>query len=56
MSKDLPIPSVIQNDENAIELIRAWAANGQQHICIATEVWGNPAAWEPLKNCRFERQ
>ena len=45
MSKELPIPDDAQLDNNAIELARIWAANGQQHVSIATGVWDNPAAW-----------
>jgi uncharacterized protein DUF5076 len=45
MSKFLPIPDKVQMDPNAVELMRMWAASGQQHVSIATGVWENPAAW-----------
>ncbi len=45
MTQTLPVPNSVQSDDNAVELIRVWAASGQQHISIATDVWENPAAW-----------
>ncbi len=45
MTQPLPVPESAQVDSNAIELVRIWAASGQQHISIATDVWDNPAAW-----------
>ena len=45
MSQPLPAPEAAQIDANAIELLRVWAASGQQHMSIATGVWENPAAW-----------
>lgn len=45
MSQPLPVPKSAQLDDNAIELIRIWAASGQQHVSIATNIWENPAAW-----------
>lgn len=45
MARPLPVPELAQTDSNAIELVRVWAAAGQQHVSIATNVWENPAAW-----------
>lgn len=45
MTQTLLVPDSVKNDDNAVELIRVWAASGQQHISIATDVWENPAAW-----------
>lgn len=45
MTQPLPVPDLAQADSNAIELVRIWAASGQQHVSIATDVWENPAAW-----------
>ena len=42
---DLPIPDAAVGNANAIELLRVWAANGMQHVALATEVWEDPAAW-----------
>jgi hypothetical protein len=44
-SKDLPIPHAAQSDTSATELLRVWAAHGQQHVSLATNVWKDPAAW-----------
>ena len=32
-------------DDESVELIRVWAAGGEQHVSLATEVWEDPAAW-----------
>jgi len=45
MTKGLPIPTAVNNDNNAIELLRVWAANGKQHIVIEPSAWDDPAAW-----------
>ncbi len=45
MNQSLPEPEQAIVDENALELIRVWAASGQQRISIATGVWDNPTAW-----------
>jgi hypothetical protein len=45
MPKELPIPDAAVNGKRAIELVRVWAADGAQHVSIATELWKDPAAW-----------
>lgn len=45
MALPLPVPELAQIESNSIELVRVWAAAGQQHVSIATDVWENPAAW-----------
>jgi len=45
MKSTLPIPSAVQIDPNSMELLRVWAANGQQHVSLATNIWPDPAAW-----------
>jgi hypothetical protein len=45
MSQELRVPSVARRDVNARELVRVWAAEGGQHVCIATGVWKDPGAW-----------
>jgi hypothetical protein len=42
---ELPVPSAVGADPEAIELLRVWAAGGKQHVSLATEVWDDPAAW-----------
>jgi hypothetical protein len=44
-TRELPIPSVAGGDSNAVELLRVWAAQGKQHVALATRVWDDPAAW-----------
>jgi len=45
MTQTLPVPELVRSDDNAVELVRVWAASDQQHISIATDVWENPSAW-----------
>lgn len=44
-NQSLPIPPTATTDPKAIELLRAWAAHGQQHVSIATNVWQDPGNW-----------
>lgn len=43
--QQLPIPDQAASDSKAIELVRVWAANGQQHVTLATGLWDDPANW-----------
>jgi hypothetical protein len=43
--RELVIPPAAQNDPKATELVRVWAANGQQHVTISVEAWQDPATW-----------
>ena len=45
MSSELPVPPAVLTDDRARELLRVWAANGSQHVSIATGLWSDPAAW-----------
>jgi hypothetical protein len=42
---ELPIPPVALADAKARELIRIWAASGNQHMSLAAGLWDDPAAW-----------
>lgn len=42
---ELPIPDAAREDTKAIELVRVWAAGGEQHVSLATNVWKDPANW-----------
>jgi Domain of unknown function (DUF5076) len=44
-AKELPIPSAAKTDARARELLRVWAAQGKQHVSLATDLWHDPAAW-----------
>jgi hypothetical protein len=43
--KELPIPLAAQSDVRAVELLRVWAAQGKQHVSLATNLWNDPATW-----------
>ncbi len=43
--KELIVPPQAKTDPNAVELVRVWAAHGQQHVTIAAAAWEDPAAW-----------
>jgi hypothetical protein len=45
MPHELPIPSATLSDPRARELLRVWAANGSQHVSMASGLWTDPAAW-----------
>ncbi len=44
-SQELPVPLAAKSDQSARELLRVWAANGQQEIVLAADTWNDPAAW-----------
>ena len=44
-SHELIVPPGVQTDPRAIELVRVWAAHGQQHVTINVEAWKDPATW-----------
>jgi hypothetical protein len=44
-SRELPIPPGALGDAQARELVRVWAASGQQHLSLANGLWEDPAAW-----------
>jgi len=43
--RELVIPPAAQSDPKAAELVRVWAATGQQHVTISAEAWEDPATW-----------
>jgi hypothetical protein len=44
-TKELLVPPAAKNDPKAVELVRVWAADGNQHVSILPEVWDDPATW-----------
>lgn len=42
---ELGIPPAARDAKRAVELLRMWAADGQQHVSIATGLWDDPASW-----------
>jgi hypothetical protein len=43
--RQLPVPQAAIDDSNAVELLRVWAAEGSQHVSLATGIWNDPANW-----------
>jgi hypothetical protein len=43
--KELQIPHAAQLDPSSRELVRVWAANGQQHVSLDVGLWSDGAAW-----------
>jgi hypothetical protein len=41
----LPVPPAAERDPHARELVRVWAAEGKQHVTIATGLWEDPGVW-----------
>jgi hypothetical protein len=44
-ARQLRIPPAAVRDAKAVELVRVWAAQGNQHVTLATNLWKDPAAW-----------
>src|SRR5262245_38556163 len=42
---ELIVPPAANTDPGARELVRVWAAHGQQHVTIAAGAWDDPATW-----------
>ena len=42
---ELPIPPRAKADAKAIELVRIWAAGGEQQLALRAEAWPDAAAW-----------
>lgn len=43
--RELIVPPEAERDPNAWELVRVWAAEGEQHVTLATGLWKDPGAW-----------
>jgi hypothetical protein len=44
-ARQLPVPPAAETDPRAVELLRVWAAQGKQHVSLATNLWNDPATW-----------
>ncbi|MFO0925245.1 MAG: DUF5076 domain-containing protein [Pirellulales bacterium] len=44
-TNELPIPPIANSTANSRELLRVWAAEGKQHVTLATGLWNDPANW-----------
>ena len=45
MARELVVPPKALDDPEAFEIIRVWAADGEQHVSIETELQGGPEDW-----------
>jgi Domain of unknown function (DUF5076) len=45
LPRQLPIPPHAATDSKAIEILRVWAAAGQQHVSIDAGLWKDPGNW-----------
>ncbi len=45
MNRELEIPSLVEHDPNALELLRVWTAFGYQHMNVRISTLQDPAAW-----------
>jgi hypothetical protein len=43
--QELVVPPGVKTDPKALELLRIWAAHGQQHVSISAEAWEDPGSW-----------
>ena len=46
MRSELEIPPGATTDPKVVELVRVWAAHGEQHAVLHVSAWGeDPSAW-----------
>jgi hypothetical protein len=45
MQDNMKTPSAIQNEPEALELLRVWVSRGERYISMGTNVWKDPAVW-----------
>jgi hypothetical protein len=43
--RDLPVPSEVEADPKAREVLRAWVANGGLVCGLRPETWEDPSSW-----------
>jgi hypothetical protein len=43
--RDLDVPSEVEGDSKAREVLRAWVANGGLVCALRPETWKDPSAW-----------
>ena len=41
----LEIPATAMGDPNALEIARIWAAHGQQHVHLRSDLWPDAGNW-----------
>lgn len=45
MVNELPIPAAARGATSALEIVRVWIADENQHFSLGTGVWKDLAAW-----------
>jgi len=45
MERELTVPPAAEDDPKAFEILRVWAAGGQQHVSLFWDLWDDPATW-----------
>ena len=45
IKNELAVPPAVFTDKNAQELVRIWAAHGQQHVTLLSKLWDDPFIW-----------
>lgn len=43
--RDLAVPSEVEKDNQATEVLRAWVANGGLVCTLRPETWDDPSSW-----------
>jgi hypothetical protein len=42
---ELPIPSVVDEADQAMEMARIWLVDGDQCVVLSPNLWRDPASW-----------
>ncbi len=46
LKRELARPPGAESDPDSVELVRVWAAHGEQHAVLRADAWGDePSAW-----------
>jgi hypothetical protein len=44
-SNELPIPEVVNDSADALEMARIWIVDGNQIVTLSPRLWTDPGAW-----------
>jgi hypothetical protein len=42
---ELPVPATLDQAEKAMEMVRVWIVDGDQHVVLSPNLWPDPGAW-----------
>jgi hypothetical protein len=45
VKNELQIPPAAEDDPQAVEILRVWAARQEQHVSLSWDLWDDPAIW-----------